>query len=127
MTSKISILKLIEFNKEYLLSPFSSTVTQDGKLKLWEQIRLDAIAAGDSSWEKKTGKDVRNFWTDQKRRTVTKKEKRGRTGEGRVVFNEVFFLNVNALNRNGFNVLFRLTRLRSTLSVETAPWLKDLH
>ena len=90
MTSRINIIKLIESNKEYLFAPFSSTVTQNKKIKLWEQIRLNAIADGDTSWEGRTAKDVRNFWIDQKRRTIAKKEKKGRKSKRPVVFNEVF-------------------------------------
>ena len=79
--------QLVLRKKELLFGSFS---TNFSKRKIWEEIRQELINSGAHKYGGKTADDMRNIFTDMKRRTLDKKHKSETTGRnGKVVLTTV--------------------------------------
>jgi hypothetical protein len=86
-----NFVKLVLEHKNLLFGRLSPTVTNEAKLKEWENIRNSLVAGGFAHYAGKKAEDMRGAFSDMKRRTLDKKQKSETTGAGRVFFTKVCF------------------------------------
>lgn len=87
-------LQLVLEKKDQLFGKFSSTLTNDKKKELWDDIRKTLVNAGVVQYANKSAEDLRKSFADMKRRTLDRKKASEGTGKGRVFLNKVKFRSI---------------------------------
>ena len=68
---------------------FYNNCFKDDKNKIWDAIGSELTTAGAVAFAGKNAKDLAAKFSDMKRRTMEKMEKKGTTGEGKVILTEI--------------------------------------
>ena len=90
VNQRLIVLQLIRPQKEILFGAFTPSLTKKKKESAWEQVRVDAIAAGAAGLSQKDWTYVRDsIWSAARRDTLAKKDRAKKSGEGSVQWNEV--------------------------------------
>jgi hypothetical protein len=87
---KMALLAKILESKEVLFGKFSEKLTNKDKELKWSEIRQNMVAEGFTKYEDKNWKQLRDVdWATTKKRSIEKRDKRKKTGEGSVQMTQV--------------------------------------